>query len=86
MAGTKRRKAAWNGRFVAENAATPARYRAEWRPPKLGTVPIENGPVVADCGDLCRKCQPALRAGCRQCIPLGVTTAAAAATAAATVG
>ena len=30
----------------------------------LGTVPSEKRPVVADCGDLYRLCQPALRAGC----------------------
>ena len=64
VAGTKRRKAAWDGRFATGNATPPARYRAEWQPPELGTVPIEKRPVVADCGDLSRKCRPALRAGC----------------------
>ena len=85
VAGTKRRKPAWNGRFATGNARPPARYRAEWRPPAIGTVPMGTRPVVADCGDLYRKCQPALRAGYRQCVPLGVTTAAAATAAAAAV-
>ena len=73
VAGTKRRKAAWNGRFVAENAATLARYRAEWRPPVLVWLLSGKRRVVADCRGGAETFQPALRAGYRQCAPLGVT-------------
>ena len=43
-------------------------------------LPSNKRPVVADCGDLYRECKAALRAGYRQCAPLRVKTAAAAAT------